>query len=125
MPGAGGFSPTDSGPVHVVRQIQRVLADEALGELGVACLEGLDDVHVVDDGALRPVLLPDHVAANRAHVHEQAGDQGADHGRAGKFDDALVEAQVRLRVLVQAQAQLVVLERREERAQAADLLVAR
>src|SRR5688572_30510145 len=125
MPGARGFSPRGSRPVHVVREIQRVLADEALGELGVAALERLDDVHVVDDGALGPIVLPDHVAANRSHVHEQAGDQGADHGRAGEFDDALVEAQVRLRVLVQVQTQLVVLERGEERAQAADLLVGR
>src|SRR5918992_1207133 len=77
------------------------------------------------DRALGPVVLPDHVAANRAHVHEQAGDQRADHGRAGEVNDALVEAQVRLRVLVQAQAQLVVLERGEERAQAADLIVGR
>src|SRR5919204_292323 len=68
VPGAGAFSPTGRRPVHVVRQIQRMLPDEALGELGVASLEGLDDVHVVDDGALRPVFLPDHVAANRAHV---------------------------------------------------------
>ena len=125
MPGAGGFSPTGRRPVHVVREIQRVLSDEAFGELGVAALEGLDDVHVVDDGALGPIVLPDHVAANRSHVHEQAGDEGADHGRAGELDDALVEAQVRLRVFVQVQTQLVVLERGEERAQAADLLVAR
>src|ERR687895_2057887 len=124
-PGAGGFSPSGRRPVHVVREIQRVLSDEAFGELGVAALEGLDDVHVVDDGALGPIVLPDHVAANRSHVHKQAGDEGADHGRAGELDDALVEAQVRLRVFVQVQTQLVVLERGEERAQAADLLVAR
>src|SRR5918998_3740152 len=88
MPGAGGFSPTRRRPVDVVRQIQRVLPDEALGELGVASLERLDDVHVVDDRALRTIVLPDHVAANGAHVHEQPCDQCADHRRAGKFDDA-------------------------------------
>src|SRR5688572_17617202 len=42
----GGIQ-TGSRPVHVVGEIQRVLADEALGELGVAALERLDDVHVV------------------------------------------------------------------------------
>src|SRR5918997_5785660 len=41
IPGVGGFSPAGGCPGHVVGEIQRVLADEALGEFGVAGLESL------------------------------------------------------------------------------------
>ena len=64
-------------PLDVVGQIERVVADQALGELGVAGLERLDDVHVVDDRALGAIVLADHAAADRAHVHEQAVGQVA------------------------------------------------
>jgi len=36
------------------REAQRMLAHEALGELCVAALERLDDVHVLDDRPRRP-----------------------------------------------------------------------
>src|SRR4051794_23976191 len=38
--------------LHVVGQVQCVVAHEALRQLAVAGLERLDDVHVVDDRAL-------------------------------------------------------------------------
>src|SRR5919106_5820677 len=126
LPRASTSVQTSGGPLHVVGEIERVLTHEPLGQIGVAGLERLDDVHVVDDRALGAVVLPNHAAANRPHVHQQAGDQVGDHGRATELDDALMEAQVRVRVLVQVQAQLVVVdERREQLAQAADLLVRR
>ena len=36
-------------------QVQRVFPGLALRKLGVPGLEGLDDVHVIDDGAACPV----------------------------------------------------------------------
>src|SRR4051794_14317103 len=106
-------------------QVQCVVANEPLGELAVASLERLDDVHVVDDRALGPVVLADGPAPDRANVHEQVLDQLEDHRRLRELDDALVEAQVGHRVLVEVRAQLAVLELREQRAERPDLLVGR
>jgi len=39
-------------------EVDRVLAVQALGQLGVAPLQGLDDVHVIDDRACRAIGLP-------------------------------------------------------------------
>src|SRR5919108_3988740 len=94
-----GSVQTSCGPLHVIGQIERVLADEALRELRVAGLERLDDVHVVDDRALRAAVFADHAAANGPHMHEEARHQAADFGGTAELDDALVEAQVCLRVL--------------------------
>src|SRR5919198_4153255 len=86
---------------HVVGQVQCVVSDEPLGELAVAGLERLDDVHVVDDRALGPVVLADGPAADRPHMHQQVLDELEDHRRLAELDDSLVEAQVRDRVLVE------------------------
>src|SRR3954447_10729994 len=110
---------------HVVGQVQCVVADEPLGKLAVAGLERLDDVHVVDDRALGPVVLADGPAPDRPHVDVQVLDELQDHRRLRELDDALVEAQVGHRVLVEVRAQLAVLELREQRAERPDLLVGR
>ena len=60
---------------HVVGQVQGVVTDKALRELAVASLARLDDVHVVDDRALGPVVLADGPAPDRPHMHEQVLDQ--------------------------------------------------
>src|SRR3954452_10686636 len=96
--------------LDVVGQVQGVVTDQALGELAVAGLERLDDVHVVDDRALGPVVLADRPAPDRPHVDEQVLDQLEDHRRLAELDDALVEAQVGGRVLVEMRAHLTVLE---------------
>src|SRR5690348_15287324 len=57
--------------VDVRGQIERVLAGEPFGELGVAPLERLDDLQMVDDRARRPVVLRNRGATDRAHVQEQ------------------------------------------------------
>src|SRR3954453_67530 len=111
--------------LHVVGQVQCVISDQALGELAVAALERLDDVHVVDDRALGPIVLADGPAPDRPHMHEQVLDQLEDHRRLAELDDALVEAQVRDGVLVEMRPHLAVLELREQRAKRADLLVGR
>src|SRR3954471_19394748 len=110
---------------HMVGQVQCVVADEPLGELAVASLERLDDVHVIDDRALGPVVLADGPAPDRAHMHEQVLDQLKDHRRLAELDDALVEMQVRDGVLVEVRPHLAVLEPREQRPQRPDLLVGR
>src|SRR3954471_7107944 len=111
--------------LHVVGQVQGVVSDQALGELAVAGLERFDDVHVVDDRALGPVVLADRPAPDRPHVDEQVLDQLEDHRRLGQLDDALMEAQVGGRVLVEMRPHLAVLELREQRAERADILVGR
>src|SRR3954465_3728859 len=110
---------------HVVGQIQGVVSNQALGELAVASLERFDDVHVVDDRALGPVVLADGAAPDRPHMHEQVLDQLEDHRRLAELDDALMEAQVGHRVLVEVRAHLAVLELREQGAEGADLRVGR
>src|SRR5471032_3088665 len=55
----------------VLGQAKRVLADQVLGALGVARFQGLDDVHVIVDRALDPVILSDRTAADHAHMGEQ------------------------------------------------------
>src|SRR3954451_1933782 len=111
--------------LDVVGQVQGVVTDQALGELAVAGLERLDDVHVVDDRALGPVVLADGPAPDRPHMHEQVLDQLQDHRRLAELDDALVEAQVGHRVLVAVPSDLAVLALREQGAEGADLLVRR
>src|SRR5215211_754672 len=96
--------------LDVVGQVQCVVTNEALGELAVAGLQRLDDVHVIDDRALGPVVLADGPAPDRPHMHEQVLDQLQDHRRLAELDDALVEAQVGHRVLVEVRANLAVLE---------------
>src|SRR3954453_10874733 len=110
---------------HVVGQIQGVVSNQALGELAGASLERFNDVHVVDDRALGPVVLADGAAPDRPHMHEQVLDQLEDHRRLAELDDALMEAQVGHRVLVEVRAHLAVLELREQLAERADLLVGR
>lgn len=51
-------------------QIQRMLAHQTFGEVGVALFEGFDDVHMVDDGAANPVLVIDRLGADRPDMHE-------------------------------------------------------
>src|SRR3954447_10474553 len=111
--------------LHVVGQVQGVVSDQALGELAVAGLERFDDVHVVDDRGLGPGVVADGPAADRPNVHEQVLDELEDHRRLAELDDALVEAQVGHRVLVEMRPHLAVLELREQRAERADLLVGR
>ena len=66
--------------IDVRRQIERVLAGEPLRQLGIALLERLDDVQVIDDRAGRAVVLRDRRPAYGAHMDEQI---------AGRVDDGL------------------------------------
>src|SRR5207248_10635131 len=52
-------------------EVERVLARQPLGELGVAPLECFDDLQVIDDRACRASVLRDGSPADRAHVQEQ------------------------------------------------------
>src|SRR6185369_444799 len=51
-------------PGDMLGQAERMLADQVFGALGVACLERLDDVHVIVDRAVGPVVLADGGAAD-------------------------------------------------------------
>src|SRR3954452_21787349 len=112
-PGSGSLSiEVVDRVLHMVGQVQCVVSDQALGELAVAGLERFDDVHVVDDRELGPVVFDDGPVGDRPNVHEQVLDELEDHRRLAELDDALVEAQVGHRVLVEMPPSLTVHERR-------------
>lgn len=71
---------------------------EALSEVGVSLLDGLDDAGVVDDRSLGPVVLADGDLAYAAHMRKQAFRRLADERAAGHADDQLVEGEVGLRI---------------------------
>ena len=81
-------------------KVQRVLAYQALGKLGIALFECLDDVHMIDDRARGPVALRDGHPADCADVNEQVLDGLAHEVRAGEADDRLVKRDVGVRILV-------------------------
>ena len=106
-------------------KVERMLADQSLGELGVAALERLDDAHVIDDRARGAVGLRNRHPANRAHVDEQVLDRLAHEMRARQPDDRLVERDIGVGVLVDVLGRRRIAEFVEHRAQAGDVLVAR
>src|SRR5579875_1288640 len=67
--------------LNMARQVQCVLAHQPLGLLGIAGLERLDDVHVVDHRALRAVGLADRVTADGPHMEQQTIREIGDHLR--------------------------------------------
>jgi hypothetical protein len=91
--------PIGEGPLDVPSERQRVVSNQALGELGVASLEGLDDLKVIDDRALDSVLFANRVPADGAHVYEQGVGHGGDQVRMSEFEDPLVKAQVQYQIL--------------------------
>src|SRR5919106_1443068 len=71
----------DPGALHVRVQIQRMLAHQALGQLGVARFERFDDVGVIDDRAPHPIALGHGARADRAQARRHALERrpGDDH----------------------------------------------
>ena len=80
------------------RQPHRVLAHQPLGQVGVAPLQCGDDVAMIGDRALRPVVLRHRHRADRAHVDEQVVGQAGHQLDAAHADDRLVELHVGARV---------------------------
>ena len=56
----------------VVSQLHRVLAHQPASSYSIAGLEGLDDLLVVSNRALCPVLFEDGSIPDRANMHEQS-----------------------------------------------------
>ena len=81
-------------------KVERMLADQPLGELGIAPLERLDDAHMIDDRARGAVALRNRHLADRADMDEQVFDGLPHQVGAGEPDDRLVERDVGLRILV-------------------------
>src|SRR5215218_9056770 len=98
----------------VFGQTKRMLAHQVLGTLSVARLKGLDDVHVVADGAIDPVFFADRLAADHPHVGEEVLGQTDEYLVAAQLDDRLVEVDIDLGVLIELGVQLVVLEGGED-----------
>src|SRR5579862_699908 len=83
------------------RQVERVLARQRLGSLGVAPLERLDDLHMIDDRALRAIVLADRRLANGAHVNEEIFRHIGDELVARKPDDRLMEFDIGVGIFVE------------------------
>src|SRR5215207_3564142 len=97
----------------VLGEPERMLAHQVLGALGIARLERLDDVHVIADRAVDAVVLADRGAADHAHVGEQVRRKPDQRLVAAELDDALVEGDVDLGIVVELGVQLLALESRE------------
>ena len=82
-------------------QIERVLAREPLGQFGIALLERLDNLQVIDDRARRPIILHYGRAADRAHVGKQIACRIDDCLRAPERNDRGMERDVCIRVFAQ------------------------
>src|SRR5919197_6648435 len=106
-------------------QVQGVLPHETLCQLRLALLQGLDNMHVVDDRARDARIVTDRAAPDRAHVDKERIGGLAQKIAAAHLDDALVEVYVCFRVFIQVGFEPAVLKRREDRTQRGDLLVAR
>src|SRR5215471_5121890 len=85
---------------HMRGEIERVLAREFLGEFGISSLQGLDDVEMINDGALGAIVLADRHLPDRAHVDEEIFGHLRDHLIAAHLDDRLVELDVRIGIFV-------------------------
>src|ERR1700688_4907025 len=106
--------------VDVRSQRERMVAHEPLRELDIARFERFDDLHVIDDRSLEAVVLTDRAVADRPHVDQDAFGGAAQRVAPGQLDDALVEAQVRVRVLVEVRADALAVEGREDLAERCD-----
>src|SRR3954470_2512654 len=66
-------------PIDVPGQVERVVAHQALSELGVTRLDRFDDLPVIDDRALGAAIVSDRAAPDRPDVDEQAFGHARDH----------------------------------------------
>src|SRR5579864_9671193 len=104
-------------------KIERVLPRQRLGALGIAPLQRLDDLHVIDDRALRAIVLADRRLANRAHMNEQVLGHVGEELITRQPDDRLMELDVGFRILVEMSLGRAILELVEEAAQPGDFFV--
>ena len=102
-------------------QIEAVLTDQALGQLGVPVLQRLDDVHMVDHRPRHPVILEDSAYPDRAHVKEQVLGHLRQKLAVTHFDDRLMESDIDFRILVDLGLCLAVFEGDEHVAKRRDL----
>src|SRR6185312_2698231 len=109
--------------LHMRGEIERVLPGQSFRELGVPPLQRLDDLHMINDGTGRAVVLADGDLANGADMDEQVLGHVDDELAAAHADDRLVKPDIGLRVLVELALGRLILEVVEEVAQRRDLLV--
>ncbi len=109
--------------LDVSGQVEGVIANEPFGEFRVPRLEGLDDLHVVDDRALEAMVLTDGAVPDRPHMDEEILGEPLEDVRMCHVDDGLMEGQVRFRVFVDMRAALAILKCREDAPQRRDLVV--
>src|SRR4029079_2644175 len=108
----------------VFGEAERVVAHELFGASGVACLDRLDNMHVIMDRTIRAVLLADGAHPDHAHMREQILGERDQYAIAAHADDGLVKLDVRLGVFVEMGAHSAIIEVGEHAPQRRDLVVA-
>src|ERR1035437_7801075 len=94
-----------------------MVPNQAFGQVRVALLERLDDVHVVDDRAFETTVLGDRAMPDGANMDQDTLGGAPQRLAAGELDDALVEPEVRVRVLVEVGRNATAVEGGKDRSQ--------
>ncbi len=97
-------------PIHVRGEVERVLAREPLRQLGVAFLQCFDNVQMIDNRAVRTVVLRDRCPAYGAHMDEEVTRRIDDGLGPAESDYRRVEGDIRVRIFAQMQRRRGVLE---------------
>src|SRR5689334_4592882 len=109
----------------VLGKTERMVPHKFFRAARVARFQGFDNVHVVADRAIRPVLLDDRLAPDHAHVREEIFCEIDQNVVVAELDDALMKLDVDVGIFVEMCTQLAVLESREHLAQAGDFTIRR
>src|ERR1700748_424756 len=86
--------------LDVPGKAERMLSDQALGEIGIALLQRRDDVQMLDNGTARAIVLAHGHGAHRPHMDEEIIGELAHQAASTHADDRLVKGHVGLRILV-------------------------
>src|SRR5581483_1291336 len=87
--------------LHMRCEIERVLPGELLGELGIPPLQRLDDLEMINDGALSPVVLADRHLPDRTHMDKEVLRHVGNAFIAAHLDNRLVKLDVRIGIFVE------------------------
>src|SRR5579864_5149657 len=123
MAASRGLPEEVASAIDVRREIQRVLASQPLGQLGVAPLERFDDLQMIDDAARGAIALRDGGATHGPYMQQQVARGVHDRLRAAQANHLRVKGDVGIRVLTQMLTRRGVLKLIEQMAQLGDLII--
>ena len=86
--------------LNVTGKIQGMLSGQALGEFGIAFLEGFNNVDMVNDGSPGTIIFIDRPHPNRAHVDKQILGHLVEQVAMTDIEQRLMKANIRFRVFI-------------------------